>query len=165
MVFQKGHIAWNKGIPRSDIVKKKISEKLIGHKFNYDKLVETGFKKGNVPWNKDIKMSEEYCNNRKEDGNPNWKGGFYKKEGYVFVKQEGHPRATKWGYIGEHILVVEKSIGRYLTKEEIVHHINGEKHDNKLENLMVMNKPEHYWFHKNVDYYRRVVNDYLTSVN
>ncbi len=136
-----------------------------GHSIDYQKCVESGFKKGNIPWNKDSKMSEEYCDNRTAEFNPNWKGGTYKKEGYVFIRQPNHPKATQRGYIAEHILVVEKCLGRYLDNGEIVHHVNGKVNDNRIENLEVMRKPEHYWWHQNMIYYKRVFNDYLTSVN
>lgn len=74
-----------------------------------------------------------------------WKGGTVVDDaGYVLVKQDGHPRAKKHGgYVREHILVMESIIGRHLEPDEVVHHINGIKNDNRPENLMVMTKAEH----------------------
>ncbi len=68
----------------------------------------------------------------------NWNGGRYKNKrlGYIFTKCEGHPRAYK-GYVYEHILVAEKKLGRYLSKDERVHHINRIKDDNRPENIIV----------------------------
>lgn len=70
-----------------------------------------------------------------------WKGGRIRdKHGYILVYTPGHPHARKWGkqppcYMAEHRLVVEKSLGRYLLPTEVVHHKNGVKTDNRLENL------------------------------
>jgi hypothetical protein len=54
-----------------------------------------------------------------------------------------HPFAKKSGYIGEHRLVMENKIERYLLKSEVVHHINGNTLDNRIENLELMTKKEH----------------------
>ncbi len=56
--------------------------------------------------------------------------------GYVFVKIPEHPRAgVRSKRVREHILVMEKHLGRYLLPHETVHHINGIRSDNRLENL------------------------------
>lgn len=65
-----------------------------------------------------------------------WKGGrIIDKDGYILVLVPVHPFANQNGYVREHRLVVEKYIGRYLTPDEVVHHINHKKDDNRIENL------------------------------
>jgi uncharacterized protein (DUF1330 family) len=97
-----------------------------------------GFKKGNIPWNKGLKG---YMAGEK---NNMWKGGKYiDEQGYVHILNKEHPFADKMGYVREHRLVMEKHLGRYLSKNEIVHHINGIKSDNRIENLKLISQSEH----------------------
>lgn len=67
----------------------------------------------------------------------NWKGGRTVSSGYILIKNRNHPNAQKNGYIYEHRLVMEKHLGRYLNKNEEIHHLNGIKSDNRLENLVL----------------------------
>lgn len=65
------------------------------------------------------------------------------KDGYVIVSgQFGHPSAHRHA-VREHVLVVERAIGRYLAPNEVVHHRNGVKSDNRLENLELTTIAEH----------------------
>lgn len=62
------------------------------------------------------------------------------QNGYVSILSRNHPRADYHGYVLEHRLVMEKKIGQYLTAQEVVHHINGVRDDNRIENLMLFAK-------------------------
>ncbi|NCD13365.1 MAG: HNH endonuclease [Epsilonproteobacteria bacterium] len=74
----------------------------------------------------------------------NWKGGRKKtQKGYVLILKKDHPRSSKAGYIMEHRLVMENHLKRYLRSDEVVHHINGKKDDNRIENLLLMDHGEH----------------------
>lgn len=69
-----------------------------------------------------------------------WNGGRIKyPDGYVWVRiYEDNPyySMARWnGYVAEHRLVMAQHLGRCLTKEEIVHHKNHIRDDNRIENL------------------------------
>ena len=93
---------------------------------------KTGFKLGHIPWNKGTKGIQA------GENHPMWKGGIkIHEQGYIYRWKPEHPFADNQGYVREHRLVMEEYIGRYLTKEEVVHHKNGVKTDNKIENLFL----------------------------
>lgn len=77
--------------------------------------------------------------------NPRWNGGKSRlTSGYVLVRCIGHPYAHKrTGYVLEHRLVMESAIGRYLLPGEEVHHKNGKRDDNRIENLELTVAGEH----------------------
>ena len=82
--------------------------------------------------------------------NPMWTGGRWaRKDGYVFVLKHGHPMARPSGYVFEHRLVMSEHLKRTLLKNEIVHHINGIRNDNRIENLKLMTHSEHSSLHWN----------------
>ena len=68
--------------------------------------------------------------------NRRWKGGRHiTREGYVELRVPGHHNATKNGNVREHRLVMERHLGRRLKAGETVHHKNGKRDDNRLDNL------------------------------
>lgn len=71
---------------------------------------------------------------------------------YLCELAPDNPRATEDGYVYTHVLMAEKKLGRYLTSEECVHHIDEDKYNNDLDNLMVFKtKADHSAFHKGVE--------------
>ena len=64
---------------------------------------------------------------------------------------KNHPFAQKRGKILKHRLIMEKNLGRYLKKSEVVHHINNDPLDNRIENLKLFNnKSEHLSYHSRI---------------
>lgn len=68
---------------------------------------------------------------------------FVKKGEYDYALVPEHPNRTKNGYVLAHRVVVENSLGRVLDKSEIVHHLDGNKHNNDIHNLVVMSSKDH----------------------
>ena len=77
---------------------------------------------------------------------------------YKLVYNPGHPRANYKGWVCEHVIVAEQKLGRFLDKNECVHHIDGNKKNNDPSNIMVFaTNADHVSFHKgnNVDLYEK----------
>lgn len=68
-------------------------------------------------------------------------------KGYVHIKKPNHPNADQRGYVLEHVYVMSEHLGRPINKDEVVHHINGKKDDNRLQNLKVMDRASHASIH------------------
>lgn len=83
------------------------------------------------------------------DVNGNWKGGIVESgNGYILERCPHHPFADKRKYVLQHRLVMEKYIKRFLLPDELVHHINEKRNDNRIENLQLMTRGEHNSHHK-----------------
>lgn len=88
-----------------------------------------------------------FNSSRAGENSPTWKGGkTTSRGGYTYIIVNGyHPRHNRnnkhTGYVAEHTLVMEEHIGRFLVKGETVHHLNGIRDDNRIENLELWCKP------------------------
>lgn len=77
------------------------------------------------------------------------KSGHEKKrsDGYIGVYYPDHPDANKDGYVMKHRLIMEQKIGRRLKNNEVVHHKNHNRSDNRIDNLELMTASEHMSMH------------------
>jgi len=98
------------------------------------------------------------CNRCSHLGNKaHWKGGRYRDSTFGYILQWldkndfFRPMAHVDGYVLEHRLVMAKSLGRCLQTWEIVHHKNGVRDDNRLENLELAMKGSHTLQHNKGD--------------
>lgn len=116
------------GAVLSEETKQKIREKHLGKKLSPEhrqKVIQT-------------------LNHGTRENNPAWKGGVVKvRNGYILVRMPEHPFANINGYVKEHRLVMEKKLGRFLEPQEHIHHKNGIKNDNRVENLELTDLVEH----------------------
>lgn len=79
-----------------------------------------------------------------------------KKGHYLYAVVPDHPKAIRFGYVLLHRVIVENSIGRLLLDSEVVHHINGDKKDNRIENLTVLDAGDHVRLHS-LEFGRRMI--------
>ena len=80
-----------------------------------------------------------------------WKGGLRFTRGYREVWCHSRQK-----YIKEHRYIMELHLGRKLNKDELVHHINKNRLDNRIENLQIMSNSEHATLHGTENYKNKV---------
>jgi len=80
--------------------------------------------------------------------NGRWSGGVkFDNLGYKLIWVEPKERRGKHEYVREHRLTMEKHIGRRLKYNEVVHHKNHNRLDNRICNLEIQNRGDHARLH------------------
>ncbi len=112
-------------------------------------LLEIALKSGVNVWTikQRLKATEVKIRSAKEravrgDKHYHWRGGKTEKMGYVLLYMPNHPRALS-GYVREHIWVWEKTYGKPVPRNHLIHHLNGIKNDNRPENLVAIKRGTH----------------------
>jgi len=164
MPMPKGSIPWNKGKKWSEEVKQKMRKAKQGrcnginnsfygkhHTNETKKKISLAHKgKKRKPFTEETRQKMGKW--QKGSGNNQWKGGKKKdSQGYIHLLKPEHPFSDIKGYILEHRIIMEQKIGRYLNSKEVIHHINGIKNDNRIENLRLFrNDIEHRKYHRHL---------------
>lgn len=153
MPFKKGNVPWNKGEKMPEDFCENIRKNYSGK--NHPFYGRKHSKKSKLKMSASKKGKKIGCNNS------NWKNGIKKDvQGYIMQYAPTHPYAINSRYVYQHRIVMELHLLRFLKRTEVVHHINGKKDDNRIENLRLFKSQAcHTRFHESIRRKNRRVNN------
>lgn len=90
----------------------------------------------------------KFINGHNSTGMKRGEGRYVHRQGYVMLRMPEHPDAVKYGgYVLEHRYVMEQHVGRPLRPKEHVHHLDHDRTNNAIENLLIVDPIEHAKYH------------------
>jgi len=154
-VYKRTVPAWNKGLTKKDPRVKKYVDKITKKRSKKCVICSKLFLVS--PSLERIKFCSRKCYGKYrskhflKEKNPIWKGKIIDQDGYVLIYDPNNKMSTKNGYVRENRSNIKITFNRNM----IVHHINGIKNDNRMENLLIMTRSEHaklhHYLRKNMD--------------
>ncbi len=148
--FRRGHSM--KGRKHSAEAKAKIAEASRGHTLSAESRAKISAAKKGIPHTAEAraKMSAAHRGRTFPKGAeaPQWKGGRHVDGARVFLHVgTDHPMASATGYVLEHRLLMAHAINRHLRPAEHIHHIDQDRMNNSLDNLVIVSRSQHTRIH------------------
>lgn len=145
-VFQRAHRHRIKELPKDVLIKLYVNQRLSANE------VAKQLGVASMTVTRRLKDHGIYVRNPKEAhrctagvNHPSWKGGKHQTpDGYIAIHQPDNPHADVSGYVREHRLVWQQRHDELLPSDWIVHHLNGDRTDNRIENLKAMPRKGHH---------------------
>lgn len=148
--FKKGFTPWNKGLKLKPTKAKLLADEAMrGVPKPKPKNFSEIMRKANPP----IGMKKKYGSAMyREKTSRVW------RDGYIMLYLPDHPlsrkKAPDYGYVLEHRKVMSEHLGRDLLKHEVIHHIDGCKSNNKIDNLLLCeNSKAHGRVHERMEFF------------
>jgi hypothetical protein len=135
-------------------ITKEITDGVLKHYSENKSIIKASkaFGIGMATANRILKRNGVMRDGRFKSNNQNWNGGVLKTAaGYVKIRDPLNVMADSRGYVWEHRLVMAKHLGRSLRRTEVVHHIDDNKSNNDLSNLMLFkSQSDHIAHHRSL---------------
>lgn len=144
--FKKGIVPWNKGRKGMPLTEKQVAANTARRGKPAPKPEGFGQRMREINKPAGLKYKSGLLNKKEKV----W------RQDYVFIYKPEHPTSRKrspdFGYVLEHRYVMELHLGRDLLPTESIHHLDGDKSNNRIENLVVcQSSKEHNQIHTEME--------------